>query len=105
VDSNTRPADREAEPWDGSRRRLASRPVRVGLIGTSWWSALALAPALAAHPRAEIAAVCGRNAERTRDFAQEFVGPASPDFSDGLEAQRVVDAASRAAAGGRWERL
>jgi predicted dehydrogenase len=59
-------------PGESSRRRYASRPVRVGLIGTSWWSALALAPALAAHPRAEIAAVCGRNAERTREFAQEF---------------------------------
>jgi predicted dehydrogenase len=59
-------------PGEGSRPRFASRPVRVGLIGTSWWSGFALAPALAAHPRAELAAVCGRNAERTRDFAKEF---------------------------------
>jgi len=60
------------ELGDGSRERFASRPVRVGLIGTSWWSASAFAPALVAHPRAEIAAVCGREVERTRAFADEF---------------------------------
>jgi predicted dehydrogenase len=54
------------------RRRFASRPVRVGLIGTSWWSAFAYAPALVAHPHAELAAVCGRDGDRTRDFAAKF---------------------------------
>jgi predicted dehydrogenase len=54
------------------RRPVASRPVRVGLIGTSWWSAFAYAPALVAHPRADLAAVCGRDADRTRDFAGKF---------------------------------
>jgi predicted dehydrogenase len=57
---------------DGSHDRFASRPVRVGLIGTSWWSATAFAPALVAHPRAEIAAVCGRDVDRTRAFADKF---------------------------------
>lgn len=33
------------------------------------------------------------------------VGPASPDFADGYEAQRVVDAALQAHASGRWVRL
>jgi predicted dehydrogenase len=71
------------ERGEGSRRRSASRPVRVGLIGTSWWSAFALAPALAAHPRAKIAAVCGRNAERTREFATEFgIGTVFHDPND-----------------------
>jgi len=60
------------ERGDGSTGRFASRPVRVGLIGTSWWSAFAFAPALAAHPRAELAAVCGRDVERTRAFADAF---------------------------------
>jgi predicted dehydrogenase len=59
------------ERGDGSWGRFDSRPVRVGLVGTSWWSALAFAPALAAHPRAELAAVCGRDFERTRAFADE----------------------------------
>ena len=57
---------------DGSHDRFASRPVRVGLIGTSWWSAFAYASALNAHPRAEFAAVCGRDVDRTRAFADEF---------------------------------
>jgi predicted dehydrogenase len=56
----------------GSRGRSTSRPVRVGLIGTSWWSAFALAPSLVAHPQAEIAAVCGRDVDRTKRFADEF---------------------------------
>jgi predicted dehydrogenase len=56
----------------GAGVRFASRPVRVGLIGTSWWSSFALAPSLVAHPRAEIAAVCGRDVVRTRAFADEF---------------------------------
>jgi predicted dehydrogenase len=60
------------EPRDVSEMPFASRPVRVGLIGTSWWSATALAPALVAHPRAELAAVCGRDADRTRSFADAF---------------------------------
>jgi predicted dehydrogenase len=60
------------ERREGSREQFASRPVRVGLIGTSWWSDVALAPSLAAHPRAEIAAVCGRDHERTRAFAEKF---------------------------------
>ena len=33
------------------------------------------------------------------------VGPASPDFTDGYEAQRVVDAALHAAVSGRGVRL
>ena len=60
------------ELGDGSRSRFASRPVRVGLIGTSWWSRFAFATPLAAHPRADVAAVCGRDVDRTRAFADEF---------------------------------
>jgi len=33
------------------------------------------------------------------------VGPVSPDFADGYEAQRVVDAALESHASGRWVRL
>ncbi len=55
-----------------SRGRFASRSVRVGLIGTSWWSRFAFALPLAAHPRADVAAVCGRDVDRTRAFADEF---------------------------------
>lgn len=76
----------------GSSERFASRPVRVGLVGTSWWSAAVLAPALNAHPRAEIAAVCGRDVERARSFAEEFgVGTVFHDSSE-LVADPRLDA-------------
>jgi predicted dehydrogenase len=57
---------------EARRQRYASRPVRIGLIGTSWWSASAFAPGLVAHPRAELVAVCGRDSTRARDFATKF---------------------------------
>lgn len=43
-----------------------SGPVRVGLVSTSWWAELMHVPALQSHPEAQLVAVCGRNAERTR---------------------------------------
>ena len=44
------------------------------------------------------------SAQRLRD-AVLGAGPASPDFTDGYEAQRVVHAAVQGAASGRWVRL
>jgi predicted dehydrogenase len=78
------------------RRQFASRPVRVGLIGTSWWSALALAPGLVAHAGAELVAVCGRDPTRTTDFAtrfgigEVFLDPSELIASSGLDAVVVA---------------
>lgn len=44
---------------------------RIGIIGTSWWTSLMYLPALKSHADAEIAAICGRDAERTKALAQQ----------------------------------
>lgn len=49
-----------------------SERVRVGVIGTSWWADLCHLPALASHPRAEIAAICGRNRQRADEMAAKY---------------------------------
>ncbi len=38
--------------------------VRLGLIGTSWWSDLMFLPSLKSHPQADLVAVCGRDQTR-----------------------------------------
>jgi predicted dehydrogenase len=46
--------------------------VRVGVIGTSWWADGMHLPSLKSHPRAHIAAICGRNRDRAADMAQKY---------------------------------
>lgn len=53
-----------------------TEPVRVGVFGTSWWADAMYLPALTAHPRATVAAVCGRREETTRAFAEQWSVPA-----------------------------
>lgn len=48
-----------------------SKKVRVGIIGTSWWTDLMFLPSLNSHPAAEIVAICGRNRERGEALAKE----------------------------------
>lgn len=57
-------------PYFEGRHRM-SGSVRVGLVSTSWWAGLMHAPALQSHPEAQLVAVCGRNAERAREFADK----------------------------------
>ncbi len=47
-----------------------SERVKVGIIGTSWWTELMFLPSLKSHPGAEIVAICGRNGERTAALAE-----------------------------------
>ena len=47
-------------------------PVRVGLIGTSWWADAMYMPPLAAHEAAAVVAVCGRNPATTIAFADRW---------------------------------
>lgn len=51
--------------------------------------------------------VLGRHSAGARAFVDAVLGagPASPDFGDGYEAQRVVDAALEAESNGRWVSL
>ena len=46
--------------------------VRVGIIGTSWWTEIMFLPNLAAHPSAELVAICGRNRERGEELAKKY---------------------------------
>ena len=38
----------------------ADSPLRIGIIGTSWWADSMYLPALDAHPDAEVVGICGR---------------------------------------------
>jgi predicted dehydrogenase len=60
--------------------------VRVGLVGTSWWAEAMYLPALADHPIGRITALCGRDADRTRDVAASWGVPTTfTDWSDMLD--------------------
>lgn len=48
--------------------------LRVGLIGTSWWTDLMYVPSLASHAGAEVVAVCGRNPEPAKAVAAKLGG-------------------------------
>jgi|APSaa5957512622_1039677.scaffolds.fasta_scaffold36224_2 predicted dehydrogenase len=52
-----------------------SEPVRVGIVGTSWWADMMYLPSLQSHPRAETVAICGRNRERGEEMAQKYAIP------------------------------
>ena len=52
-----------------------SKQVRIGIVGTSWWTDAMYMPALAAHPNAEVRAVVGRNLDHTREFAEQWKVP------------------------------
>ena len=49
--------------------------IRVGLIGTSWWADRHHLPALKSHPRAELAAICGRDRRRAEEMAKKYGVP------------------------------
>jgi predicted dehydrogenase len=48
--------------------------VRVGVIGTSWWTDLMYVPSLTSHPRAKVTAVCGRDRGRAQAIADKLEG-------------------------------
>jgi predicted dehydrogenase len=49
--------------------------IRIGVVGTSWWADWMHLPALKSHPRAELAAICGRTRERAEAMAQKYAIP------------------------------
>jgi predicted dehydrogenase len=51
-----------------------SQKVRVGVIGTSWWSDMMHFPALQSHPQAEMVVICGRNQHRAQEVAAKYGG-------------------------------
>ena len=52
-----------------------SNNVRIGVVGTSGWTDFMFGPALQSHPRAEWAAVCGRNRSRAEEMAAKYSVP------------------------------
>lgn len=60
--------------------------VRVGVIGTSWYADLAHLPRVKSHPRAELAAVCGRTRERAEEMAGKYEIPSVyTDYRDMID--------------------
>jgi len=51
------------------------RRLRVGVIGTSWWTETFHLAGLASHPRAELVAICGRDRARAVDVAARHGQP------------------------------
>ena len=49
--------------------------VRVGIVGTSWWADEMHLPSLKSHPRAEVVAICGRDATRANAMAAKYAIP------------------------------
>jgi len=64
--------------------------VRVGVLGTSWWSDSMYLPALAAHPDVEIAGLCGRTRSKAEALAGQWSVPwTSTDSDQFLDPQRL----------------
>lgn len=49
--------------------------IRVGVVGTSWWTDMLHLPSLQSHPRADVVALCGRNRANADALAQKFGVP------------------------------
>jgi predicted dehydrogenase len=47
-------------------------PIRIGVIGTSWFANLGHLPFLTADERVTVAAICGRNRERAQKMATQY---------------------------------
>ena len=66
--------------------------VNVGVIGTSWWSDAMYLPALQNHPHARVAAVAGRDAERTQAFAKLWNVPGAYTDTETMFDKESLDA-------------
>lgn len=66
--------------------------LRVGVIGTSWWADAMYLPALVARPEAEVVAVCGRDADRARAFADRWGIPNVATDVEALLDRGIVEA-------------
>ncbi len=66
--------------------------IRVGLIGTSWWTETFHVAGLRSDPRADIAAVCGQDRRRTDAFAARIGAPRSFTDHRDLLTRDVIDA-------------
>ena len=54
---------------------VSAKPVRVGIVGTSWWTDSMYLPALAHHGEGSVVALCGRNRDRADQLAKRWGVP------------------------------
>ena len=69
-----------------------SKHVKVGIVGTSWWSDAMYMPALSTHPQAEVCAVVGRSLDHTREFAAQWNVPSAYESLEQLLSSEPIDA-------------
>lgn len=72
--------------------RAATRPVRIGVFGTSWWADAMYLPAMVTHPQAEVAAVCGRRPGPAEELAARWSVPAWYTDPERMLAEADLDA-------------
>jgi predicted dehydrogenase len=64
-----------------------SQKVRVGIIGTSWWTEMMYLPSFRTHPGAEVVAICGRNRGRGEELAKvNGIGSVFTDYRELISA-------------------
>ena len=67
-----------------------SIPLRVGIVGTSWWADAMYLPAFAAHSGASVVGLCGRTAATAEALADTWDVPCfSVDSDDFLDPERL----------------
>ena len=69
-----------------------SAPIRVGVVGTSWWADLMHLPSLTSHPDAVAAAVCGRDRARAEAVAAKFGAAAAYTSHEAMIDEAGLDA-------------
>jgi predicted dehydrogenase len=71
---------------------MSDSVVNVGVIGTSWWADAMYLPALQNHPHARVAAVAGRDTERTQEFAKRWNIPGAYGDYETMLNKEALDA-------------
>ena len=69
-----------------------SKHVKIGIIGTSWWTDAMYMPALSKHPNADVRAIVGRNLDHAREFAKQWNVPNAYTSIEELLANESLDA-------------
>jgi predicted dehydrogenase len=69
-----------------------SKQVKIGIVGTSWWTDSMYMPALTKHPNADVRAIVGRDLDHARKFAEQWRVPHVYASLDELLANESIDA-------------
>jgi predicted dehydrogenase len=67
-----------------------TRTLRFGLVGTGFWAATVHAAGIAAHPRAELVGVWGRNPAKAETLAGQFGAEQFSDVDELIDAVEAV---------------